>query len=405
MFADYFKLSFRNLKKRGARSWLTLIGIFIGVTAVVALISLGNGLQLAVSSQFGVSATELITVQAGGVTGMGPPGTGVVNSLTSDEFEAIEKLSSVKNAVERYIASGKLEYNDVVVFGYATSIPEGDNMDFIYEQLDADPIVGRFLNDGERGKVFLGYNFYVDKVGLDKEVIPGKTVLIQDRKFEVIGILDKKGSFIEDNAVYMNEDDVKDLFEYGDEIDIIAAKPTDKNELDQTKADIEKVLRKIRDVKEGEEDFEVSTPEASLATVNNILGGVKAFVVIIALISIFIGALGIVNTMTTSVLERKREIGIMKAVGARNSQVFWQFFIESSLLGLFGGLVGAIFGTVIGVVGVQALNNFIGSELGFNIDFLLIFITLIGSFIVGGISGIVPAMNAAKQDPVEALRG
>ena len=405
MFADYFKLSFRNLKKRGARSWLTLIGIFIGVTAVVALISLGNGLQLAVSSQFGVSATELVTVQAGGVTGMGPPGTGVVNALTSKEFEAIEKLSSVKNAVKRYVASGKLEYNDNVVFGYAVSIPDGEDQDFIYEQLEKDPVAGRFLKDGERGKVFLGYNFYVDKVGLDKEVTPGKTVLIQDEKFEVIGILDKKGSFIEDNAVYMNEDDVKDLFEYGDEIDIIAAKPTDKNELDQTKADIEKVLRKIRDVKEGEEDFEVSTPEASLATVNNILGGVKAFVVIIALISIFIGALGIVNTMTTSVLERKREIGIMKAVGARNSQVFWQFFIESSLLGLFGGLVGAIFGTVIGVVGVQALNNFIGSELGFNIDFLLIFITLIGSFIVGGISGIVPAMNAAKQDPVEALRG
>ena len=405
MITDYFKLSFRNLKKRGARSWLTLIGIFIGVTAVVALISLGNGLQVAVSSQFGVSATELITVQAGGVTGMGPPGTGVVNSLTSDEFEAIEKLSSVKNAVERYIASGKLEYNDVVVFGYATSIPEGDNMDFIYEQLDADPIVGRFLNDGERGKVFLGYNFYVDKVGLDKEVIPGKTVLIQDRKFEVVGILDKKGSFILDNAVYMNENDLKELFEYGDEIDIIAAQPVDKNELDQTKSDIEKALRKVRDVKEGEEDFEVSTPEASLATVNNILGGVKAFIVIIAFISIFIGALGIVNTMTTSVLERKREIGIMKAVGAKNSQVFWQFFIESSLLGLFGGLVGAIIGTVIGVVGVQALNNFLGAEIGFSIDFLLIFITLVGSFIVGGISGIVPAMNAAKQDPVEALRG
>ena len=142
-----------------------------------------------------------------------------------------------------------------------------------------------------------------------------------------------------------------------------------------------------------------------MSTVNNILGGVKAFIVIIAFISIFIGALGIVNTMTTSVLERKREIGIMKAVGARNSQVFWQFFIESSLLGLLGGFIGAAFGTLLGVMGVQALNNLLGTELGLNIDFLLIFITLLGSFMIGGIAGIVPAMRAAKQNPVEALRG
>jgi len=405
MFSDYFKLAFRNLKHRGVRSWLTLLGIFIGVTAVVALISLGNGLQLAVSSQFGVSATELISVQAGGVSGFGPPGTGAVDPLTSKEFDAIEKLSSVKNAVKRYISSGKLEYNKIVIFGYVTNIPNGEDRDFFYEQLEKKPIAGRFLKDGERGKIFLGYNFYVDKVGLDKEIIPGKIVLIQDKKFEVVGILDKKGSFVFDNAVYMNDDDFLELFNYGDKIDIIAVQPTDKNELYRTKADIEKALRKVRDVKEGEENFEVSTPEASLATVNSILGGVKAFIVIIAFISIFIGALGIVNTMTTSVLERKREIGIMKAVGARNSQVFWQFFIESSLLGLLGGIIGATFGTLLGILGVQALNNFLGTELGCNIDFVLIFITLLGSFIIGGVSGIVPAMNAAKQDPVEALRG
>ena len=405
MISDYFTLAFRNLKHRGVRSWLTLLGIFIGVTAVVALISLGNGLQLAVSSQFGVSATELISVQAGGVSGFGPPGTGVVDVLTSKEFDAIEKLSSVKNAIKRYISSGKLEYNDIVIFGYATSVPDGEDRAFLYEQLEKGPIAGRFLKDGERGKIFLGYNFYVDKVGLDKEITPGKTVLIQDKKFEVVGILDKKGSFIFDNAVYMNDDDFLELFNYGDEIDIIAVQPTDKNELGKTKADIEKSLRKVRNVKEGEENFEVSTPEASLATVNSILGGVKAFIVIIAFISIFIGALGIVNTMTTSVLERKREIGIMKAVGARNSQVFWQFFIESSLLGLLGGIIGATFGTILGVVGVQALNNFIGSELSLNIDFVFIFITLLGSFIIGGIAGIVPAMRAAKQNPVEALRG
>ena len=405
MIKDLFTLAFKNLKHRGVRSWLTLLGIFIGVTAVVALISLGNGLQLAVSSQFGVSQTEIISVQAGGVSGAGPPGVGVVNPLTSKEFEAIEKLSSVKNAVKRYIASGKLEYNDKVVFGYATSIPDGEDMDFIYEQLEKEPVAGRFLKDGERGKVFLGYNFYVDKVGLGKEIILGKSVLINDKKFEVVGILDKKGSFIFDNAVYMNEEDVLELFDYNDKIDVIAVQPTSKDELDRTKLDVEKTLRKVRNVDIGEEDFQVSTPEASLGQIKSILTGVQIFIVFVASISIFIGAIGIVNTMTTSVLERKKEIGIMKSIGARNSHIFLQFFIESGLLGLLGGFVGIVFGTLIGIAGIYGINNFIGGELKSSIDFALIFFALLGSFLVGGVAGIVPAMRAAKQNPVEALRG
>jgi putative ABC transport system permease protein len=155
----------------------------------------------------------------------------------------------------------------------------------------------------------------------------------------------------------------------------------------------------------GEEDFEVSTPEAMMETVNSVLGGVQAFIIIIASISILVGALGIVNTMTTSVLERRKEIGIMKAIGATNFQIFLQFFFESGLLGFVGGLVGVIIGTLIGVVGVMGINGFIGSELTPSIDFVLIGGALVGSFVVGAIAGIVPAMNAAKQNPVEALRG
>ncbi len=404
MIKDSFFFAIKNLKHRGLRSWLTLLGIFVGVTAVVALISLGNGLQLAVSSQFGISETELITIEAGGVNGMGPPGSGVVDPLTVDDLEAVENLGSVKRAVRRNIKSGKLEYNDHVVFGFAASIPSGKDRDFIYEQLGTGPVVGRFTKDSDVGKIFVGYNFYVNKVGLDKKVTPGKKVLVQDKQFEVVGILDKKGSFILDNAIYMNEKDMEDLFGYGNKVDIILAQPTDKREISRTKEDVEKLLRKRRDVKEGEEDFSVSTPEASIAMVNGILGGVQAFIVLIASISIFIGALGIVNTMTTSVIERRKDIGIMKSIGATNSHIFLQFFLESSLLGLIGGLVGSIVGTLIGILGTSAINNFIGAEIRSVINFSLIGFTLLGSFLLGGIAGIIPAMNAAKKHPVEALR-
>jgi putative ABC transport system permease protein len=404
MIKDYFTISFKNLKHRGIRSWLTLLGIFIGVVAVVALISLGSGLKLAVSSQFDVASKEIITVEAGGISGYGPPGSNVANPLTINDVEKIEKLGSVKRSVRRNMLSGKLEYNDHLIFGYFMSIPSGDNRDFVYEQLNIETVNGRLLKDSDVKKVFLGYNFYVDKVGLDKEVISGKRVLIQDAQFEVIGILEKKGSFIFDNMVYMNDRDLEDLFGFGEDVDVIVVQPTNKDNLDKAKEDIEKLLRKTRDVKTGEEDFEVSTADAALATVNSILSGVQIFIALIAGISIFIGALGIVNTMTTSVLERKKEIGIMKAIGARNSQIFFQFFVESGLLGLIGGIIGTVIGVLIGVIGIFTLNNFLGTELKPVVDYFLIFYVLLGSFLVGAIAGIVPAMNAAKQNPVEALR-
>jgi putative ABC transport system permease protein len=405
MILDYLSLAFRNLKKRGLRSWLTLLGIFIGVAAVVSLISLGNGLQTAVNSQFGVSSTEIISVQAGGLNSYGPPGSAVSKPLTIDDVKAINKLSVVKRAIRRNIPSGKLEFNDKVVFGIAMNVPYGDDRKFTYDALEVEPLKGRLLTDSDDSNVVLGYNFYADKVGLDKPVDLGDTVKLNDKSFKVVGITEKKGSFIFDNIIHVNENPLKDLMKYGDNVDLIAVQVKNKDLVERAKEDIEDLMRKRRNVKKGEEDFEVSTPEAALETVNSVLNGVKAFVALIALISVLVGALGIVNTMTTSVLERRKEIGIMKAIGAKNSHVFTQFLLEAGLLGLMGGFAGAIFGTLIGILGTIALNNFIGSSVSPNIDFLLIFLTLAGSFTIGAIAGIVPAMSAAKQSPVEALRG
>jgi len=405
MIKDLFLLAFKNLKHRGVRSWLTLLGIFIGVTAVVALISLGNALSLAVSSQFGISQTDLITVKASGVSSYGPPGSGVVTPLTTKELDDIKTISSVKRAVGRNIGSGKIEYNNEIKYGSLASIPSGEDRQFIYSQLNSGAVAGRLLNDGDIGKVFLGYNYYMNKAGLGKRVMPGNRILINGKSFQVIGILEKKGSFVFDNAIYINEIDMKSLLNYGDKVDIILVQPIDKQEMNRTVKDIENILRRDRHVKKGEEDFAVSTPAATLSSVNQILKGVQIFIIIIAMISVFVGSLGIVNTMTASVLERKKEIGIMKSIGARNSQIFLQFFVESGLLGLFGGFVGAVFGTLIGLAGTAGINSWLGANLKMHIDLLLIFFSLLGSFLIGAVAGIVPAMRASKQNPVEALRG
>ncbi|MCK5321005.1 ABC transporter permease [Candidatus Pacearchaeota archaeon] len=402
---DYLILALKNLKHRGIRSWLTLLGIFIGVTAVVSLIGLGTGLQAAVGAQFGISSTQVLTVQAGGLNAYGPPGSGAVNKLTTDDVDAINSLSNVEIAISRIISSGKLEYNDIVGFGSALSVPDGEGRKFAYEALDIEVKTGRLLKDGDGNNIVLGYNFYGSDNGFGEGIVPGKTVLLQDERFKVVGILEKEGSFLLDNMIFMNEDSLRDLMDYGDDVDLIAVKAKSEDLMDRTKQDIEKLLRKRRDVDIGEEDFEVSTPDAMMETVDSVLGGVQAFIVIIASISILVGALGIVNTMTTSVLERRKEIGIMKAIGGTNWQVFMQFFFESGMLGFIGGLVGVVFGTLVSIGGTIGINSFIGAELFPVIDPILIGGTLAGSFVIGAIAGIVPAMNAAKQNPVEALRG
>jgi putative ABC transport system permease protein len=402
---NHFQFAWRNLRKKGIRSWLTLLGIFIGILAVVSLITLGNGLKLAVTSQFGASNTEVITVQAEGLN-YGPPGSLVTTPLTADDAEAINQLSSVDFAIGRNIETGKLEYNNILGVGSAFSIPEGYEKE-IYEIVDdIEAEYGRLLKPGDVKKVVLGHNFHDgDTNGFGKDITPGKNVLIDDIEYEVVGILKKKGSFMYDWIVLMYDDDLEELIGYGDEVDLIEVKVKNKDLIDRAKEDIEKLMRQRRDVKLGEEDFSVTTPEATLQTVNSVLGAIQAFIIIIASISILVGSIGIVNTMTTSVLERKKEIGIMKAIGSRNSQIFTQFFIESGFLGLIGGVLGAIFGILIGFIGTAGINGWLGAEVPFRINFPLIIFTLLGSFLIGAIAGIVPAMRAARQNPVEALRG
>jgi len=401
---NYFSFALKNSKKRGLRSWLTLLGIFIGIATVISLITLGSGLKAAVNAQFGVSSTQVITVQAGGLS-LGPPGSAVVNPLTKQDAVAIGKLSSVEISSPRNMRSVKFEYNEKVSFGMAISVEEGLE-DGMYETMDLKAEKGRLLKGSERRKVVLGSNYEdASRNGFDKEITLGKNILIQDKEFKVIGILEKKGSFLLENIAMLYDDDLEELIGYGDDVDIIGVKVKSRDLMNKTKEDIEKLLRQRRGVDKGEEDFEVSTPDAILGQVNSVLNAIQIFIIIIASISIIVGVIGIVNTMTTSVLERKKEIGIMKAIGAKNKHIFLQFFVESGLMGLIGGILGVIFGMIIGYVGILGINSFVGSTASPRFNIPLIVFSLLGSFIIGAAAGIIPAMSAAKQNPVEALRG
>ncbi len=402
---EYFLLAFKNIRKRGVRSWLTLLGIFIGVLTVVSLISLGNGLREGVISQFGISSTKLITVQAGGLTAYGPPGTWVSNPLTKQDAEAIEKLDSVEIAIPRNIETVQVKFKGKTITSLAASLPR-ERMDFVYETLELNAKHGRLLEKGDSRKVLLGSDFRdKTKNGFGKSISVGDKISIEGKEFRVAGILEKKGSFIIDRIIFMPDEELNDIKNYRDKVNLIAVRVKSKDLMDRAKEDIEKLLRERRDVKKGEEDFEVSTPQAILETVDNVLKGIQIFIVIIALISIVVGSIGIINTMTVSVLERKKDIGIMKAVGLTNKNIFYLFFVEAGLLGLIGGLLGVVFGMIVGYFGTAAINKIIGSSATPEISWIVVILTLIGSFFIGSLAGTIPAIRAAKQNPVEALRG
>jgi len=404
MILDYFKLALRNLTRRKLRSWLTMLGIIIGITAVVSLIGMGEGLKVAITSQFGDLGTDKITVQASG--GFGPPGTGVVKPLTTRNLDKLAKVNGVKVATGRLVRAGKLEFNDIAGFGFAVSMPDGDGRKLVETAFNIEAADGRLLRDGESGLLMMGNVFGENKAGFQKAMKAGDTVLLNDKKYTVAGILESQGNFIMDSAVFINEDDARELLEIPkDELDVIVVQINQDADSAVVSASIEKVMRKERDVRVGEEDFAVQTPEQVLEQVGSTLFAVQLFVYIIAGISIVVGGIGIMNTMFTSVIERTRDIGIMKSIGARNSAIFYLFFIESGLLGSVGGSLGAIFGVLLATLLSLAGRAALGVDLiQAHISPWLIIGSIGGSFLLGSLFGIIPAINASRLHPVDALR-
>ena len=405
MLGDFFKLSVNNLKRRKLRSWLTMIGIFIGIAAVVALISLGQGLQTAIVGQMGSLDADSLTIQNAG-SGFGPPGSTVVEKLNDHDLALIRRIKGVENANPVLLRTVEIKFNQKINYAMVRGVPDDPAVyEKFYEAQSVKAQEGRLLKKGDYRKVLLGNNF-AKKTKFDKKVSVGKTILISGEEFEVVGIVKPSGSFLMNDAVVVFYDEVKEILDIGDEIDIIGLTVENSDIAEETAERIERELRKDRNLKEGEEDFSVQTPSQVLGTVTDILTAVNVVVVGIAMISLIVGGIGIANTMYTSVLERKKEIGTMKAIGARNSNILMIFLIEPGLLGLIGGIVGALIGAGIALGIAAGANSFFGSELikiSISIPLLISVITF--SFLIGILSGAIPSYQASKLRPVDALRG
>ena len=393
-----------NIRHRGIRSWLTIIGVFIGIAAVVALISLSNGLEQAVTGQFSSMSADTLIIQSAS-SFLGPPGSTAVRKLNEHDVNVIKSVPGVELVIPRLLRSVKIEYNDIAKFKYLASLPEEQQkVDYIYKVLDLRVSGGRLLKVGDKHKIVIGSN-YIGKDEFGKQVKLGSTLKIQGQSFEIIGILAKTSSLEVNNAAMTMEDDLKEALDVKDEFDMILVKVVSKDKTEQVAGLITTKMRKDRDEKVGEEDFSVQTPIKALESINTVLAILNIVVTGIAAISLLIGGVGIANTMYTSVLERKRDIGIMKAVGARKLEVMKIFLVESGLTGLVGGIGGAIIGLAFAFLVSSAANAYIGQDLLLvTISYPLLALAVLFSFSIGIISGLSPAFQASNLKPVEALR-
>ncbi len=381
-----------------------MLGIFLGIAAVVSLISLGSGLRTAITGQFASLSTDVLEITSV-ETGFGPPGATAVRKLTEHDLQIIEDSPGVELAIPRLIRIVRAEFNRITSFVYIGSIPDSqDSIDEIVKSSGIETIEGRFLRAEDRGKIVLGNDFTKEDV-FDKQVRVGNSITVNGQDFEVIGILKRTSTFTLNSVILMPQSDLKDILDIDDEIDLITVKVNDENNIETIAEEIERRMRKDRNQDEGEEDFSVQTPTQALSSVNTILNIVNIVVSGIALIALLIGGIGIANTMFTSVLERTKEIGVMKAIGARNRDILSVFIIEAGILGLVGGIVGASIGLLLAFGASQAANVALGETI-FTIQpsYPLLFGSIAFSFFIGIFSGIIPAYQASKLNTVDALR-
>lgn len=392
---ETFSVAITNIRNQKLRSYLTLLGIVIGIAAIVSLIGIVQGLQTFIGTELQALGLDSIFVEPGSEMGMT---TAVSRSLKADDLDTIRGIPGVKDATGFWETAATMKFKDqeaeVLLIGM-----EPDKMFMLEDMGYVDIIEGREFTNADRFSVGLYSDFAEDT--FDEPIQVRQTVEINEKKFRVIA-LSKPNTFASafgaSNMVLVTKDVVQEYFDEEDPVELVVT-VNNTSEINGVQEEIDKRLEK----KHGSKDFYTMTSENLLSGADAILGLVGLVVFVIAGISLVVGGIGIMNTMLMAVMERTREIGIMKAIGASSNLVLLLFLFEAGLIGLIGGLVGAVIGSLIGLLASVAA-DFAGFPFSALPSIELIAGALIFSLIVGMISGWIPAQRAAKMDPVEALR-
>ncbi|MCK4808771.1 MAG: ABC transporter permease [Candidatus Aenigmarchaeota archaeon] len=403
MISDYFSYAFKNLKHRRVRTWLTMIGIVIGIAAVVSIISLGQGLENMIIGQFEDMGADKITIM---------PGSSIFSAgmatipLTQKDYDVIKRTRGIADVAGMVYSSTRVEYKDESEYTFIIGLPLDPGSKRIFDSMQNFKLdYGRDLKDGDGNVIVVGSSVAKDDKIFERGVALGSKITINGVDFKVIGVLKTLGNEQDDRSVYINIERARDIFDNNDEYDMLFAQAKQGFDVSEVAEDLEKALRKSRDLKEGEEDFNVQTTEQLQESFGTIFSIVQWFLIGVAGISIVVGGIGIMNTMYTSVLERTYDIGIMKAIGAKNSDILILFVIEAGTLGAVGGIIGVIVGGGLAkIIEIAAQSVLAMDLLKAYLSIELMAGAVLFSFIVGMASGAFPAKQAASMKPVDALR-
>lgn len=391
---EFIKIVIKNFKERKLRSFLTLLGIIIGIISIILLYSFASSIEDLVTDQFDQFGTNKLLIAAKGMM-MGQP-TGA-QGLTEKDIKTIERVKGINYTIYYYRDSVPVEVKGTEMLMNI----EGYSMNHVndyYQEYDTEFSKGRPFNNDEAGNVVVIGAKIEER--FETNLFAKNKIKIKDKNFRIIGILKETGEASDDYAIQIPLDSMRDITNTNNEISGIMAIVLPGVDVEEVGKNVEKHLERDR----GDENFLVMTPTEIKEQVEEILGVVKLVILAIASISIIVGGLGIMNSMYTSVLERTKEIGIMKAIGARNEDVLTIFLLEAGFLGLVGGLISLFISFLI----IQLANFIIMQVDAFNIVIKIKPEIAAGAIlfavIIGMIAGAFPAYRAMKLKPADALR-
>ncbi len=408
--SDPVKIAYRSLLAAKLRFILTVLGVVIGVAAVIMVMAIGASAQRLVLSQIQNVGSNLVVVLPGASEESGPPAQAMGIVTTTFKNDDLKALRERRNVPYLLAISG-------YVTGSATAESEADSFELTYqgvspEMIDVENIEiaeGRFFFPEEENDLS---RVVVLGATRAKELFPnrdplGEILKINDNPFKVIGVLEERGSAAfsnPDTLIYVPLVTAQKILLGIDYLNFARGKVDVPENIERTIVDMTLLLRDRHDLDDDEEsDFSVRSTKAALGILTNITDVLKYFLIAIASLSLLVGGIGIMNSMLISVSQRVREIGLRKAVGAQPAHIITQFLIESSFITLVGGCIGILFGVVMAYL-ASIIIPMLGYEWQFLVPLSSLFIGFSVSLVIGISFGLYPAFKAAKVSPMEALR-
>jgi len=400
MYKESFLMAWASLIANKMRSILTMLGIIIGVAAVIALVSIGNGVKQDIQNSISSLGSNLLMVMPGAPRTPGVrPSQGSMKSLKVSDYQAISKLDGVKAAspytANSYVTIYQSKNWTTTVSGVSSNFQDVNNWTMAE---------GRFIsskNVENRERVAVVGQTVVKNLFAGEDPV-GKEIRVKNIPFRVIGVLNSKGNGTmgndQDDVIFIPYTTAMERVEGVDYLRMVYVVASYDNGIDRLQSDIENLLRVRHSIKDTNlDDFNIQNMKSIMETMEQTTGTLTLFLGAVAAISLVVGGIGIMNIMLVSVTERTREIGIRKALGATYFVIVTQFLIEAVVISLMGGLIGIALG-----IGASKLIG-LASGMSTVISVPTIVLSFAFSMAIGLVFGIYPARKAAKLNPIDAL--